>query len=341
VRVRGVDRAAGAFDPPLGLEVPRRSFKRAKSSMFKRELIVELKAAGYRPRAWIAYVRGHVDLALHTLMARPEPARSVVAHGAALGAMLFALSLGLALGDGLELGRRLFLWSALWVGGLTAWVLVHLGLLTDLSGRPLARFGWPNALTLLRGATVPPLIVLADARALGLLAIVLGVGAISDVADGFIARRIGPLSRLGVIMDAMVDIAWNLGAFIAFVRAGLLPGWILGFIGLRYGLLLAGAAWLYLRRTALTIHPTRFGKATGAVISIGLGVLLGNRLLLDGGRIAPAPSTAVAGMVAAALTLVTAATVLHVLYLGAVAQSGGKRPRLELIERRTIGGSGR
>ena len=309
--------------------------------MFKRELIVELRAAGYHPRAWIAYVRGHVDLALHTLMARPEAARSVLAHGAALVAVLFALSLGLALTDGLELGRRLFLWSALWVGALTVWVLLHLGLLTDLAGRPLARFGWPNALTLLRGATVPPLLVLAGARALDLLAIVLAVGAVSDVADGFVARRTGQVSRLGVIMDAMVDIAWNLGAFIAFVRAGLLPGWILAFIGLRYGLLLAGAAWLYLRRTALTIRPTGFGRATGAVISVGLGVLLGNRLLLAGGHIAPAPSATVAGMVAAALTLVAAATVLHVLYLGAVTQRTGGRPRLALVERRTIGGSGR
>ena len=309
--------------------------------MFKRELIVELKAAGYRPRAWVTYVRGHVNLALHTLMARPEPARSVVAHGAALCALLFAGSLVLALTDGLELGRRLFLSSALWIGALTAWVLMHLGLLTDLAGRPLQRFGWPNALTLLRGATVPPLIVLAEAGALDLLAIVLAVGALSDVADGFVARRIGPLSRLGVIMDAMVDISWNLGAFIAFVRAGLLPGWILGFIGLRYGLLLAGAAALYLRRTALTIRPTRFGKATGAVISIGLGVLLANRLLLNGGHIAPTASTTLAGMVAAALTLVAAATVLHVLYLGAVAQRTSRHPKLELVERRTIGGGGR
>ena len=306
--------------------------------MFKRELIVELKAAGYRPRAWIPYVRGHVDYALHTLIARPEPARAVIGHGAALVGLLFALSLAFALTDSLELGQRLFLWSALWVGALTAWVLLHLGLLTDLAGRPLQRFGWPNALTLLRGATVPPLIVFATADRLQPLAVVLAVGAVSDVADGFVARRIGPLSRLGVLMDAMVDIAWNLGAFIAFVIAGLLPGWILGFVGLRYGLLLAGGTLLYLRRTALTIRPTRFGKATGAVISVGLGVLLANRLLFEGGQIALAPSTAIGGMLAAALTLVAAATVLHVLYLGAVAQRIGRRPRLELIERRKSGG---
>jgi cardiolipin synthase len=299
--------------------------------MFQRELIAELKAAGYRPRAWITYVRSHADRALHTVIARPGPARSVVAHGVALFAVLFALSLGLALTEGLPLGRRLFFWSSLWVGALSWWVLLHLGLLVDLQGRPLFRLGWPNALTLLRGATVPPLIVLADAGALGLLAVILAVGALSDVFDGFIARRIGPLSRLGVIMDAVVDIAWNLGAFSAFVIAGLLPSWILALVGLRYGLLLAGATVFYLRRTTLTIRPTRFGKTTGALISIGLGLLLLNRLLADGGFLPAASSTAVAGMFAAALALLAAATVLHVLFLGAVAARAGHRPPLAVV----------
>ena len=121
--------------------------------MFKRELIVELKAAGYRPRAWVPYVRGHVNLALHTLMARPEPARSVVAHGAALCALLFAGSLVLALTDGLELGRRLFLSSALWIGALTAWVLMHLGLLTDLAGGGLVGRGGASNRLARRGST--------------------------------------------------------------------------------------------------------------------------------------------------------------------------------------------
>jgi cardiolipin synthase len=299
--------------------------------MFKREYIAELKAAGYRPRAWVTYVRRHADLALHTVIARPGPARSVVAHGAALCAILFALSFVLALNEGLELGRRLFLWGSLWVGVLCAWVLAHLGLLTDLAGRPLARFGWPNALTLLRGATVPPLLVLAAAGSLKLLAIVLVVGALSDVLDGIVARRIGPLSRLGVIMDAMVDIAWNTGAFWAFVSAGLLPPWILALVGLRYGLLLAGATVLYLRRTTLVIRPTRFGKATGALISIGLGLVLANRLLADGGWFTARTTAAVAGMLAAALALLACATVAHVLFLGAVARRAGSPPPLALV----------
>ncbi len=192
--------------------------------------------------------------------------------------------------------------------------------------RPLGRLGWPNALTLLRGATVPPLIVLADAGALGLLAIVLAIGAFSDVLDGFVARRIGPLSRLGVIMDAVVDIAWNVGAFCAFVIAGLLPPWILALIGLRYGLLLAGATLLYLRHTTLVIRPTRFGRATGTLISIGLGLLLANRLFAAGGGFTARTTAAVAGMLAAALALIACATVVHVLFLGAVARRGSQPP---------------
>jgi cardiolipin synthase (CMP-forming) len=309
--------------------------------MFKRELIADLRAAGYRPRAWISYVRGHADLALHGIIARPTPARSVVVHGVALFGLLFAFSLGLAFTNGLELGRRLFLWSSLWEAGLCVWVLVHLGLLVDLEGRPLDHLGLPNALSLLRGATVPPLVILAAARVWTLLAVVLAIGALSDVADGFVARRIGPLSRLGVIMDALVDIVWNTGAFLAFALAGLLPAWIMALVGLRYGLLLAGATVLYLRRTSLTIRPTRFGKTTGALISTGLGLVLANRLLVEAGRISGAMSAAAAGMLAIALALLAAATVMHVVFLGIVAERTRSRPPLILVKSQNTREGGR
>ena len=120
-------------------------------------------------------------------------------------------------------------------------------------------------------------------------------------------------------------------SFWAFVSAGLLPSWILALIGLRYGLLLAGATVLYLRRTTLVIRPTRFGKATGALISIGLGFLLANRLLAEDGWFTARTTAAVAGMLAAALALIACATVVHVVFLGAVARRAGSPPPLALV----------
>jgi phosphatidylglycerophosphate synthase len=308
--------------------------------MFKRELIAELKAAGYRPRAWAVYVRRHFDAALGLIAERPGPVRSVVAHGIALFVLFFFAALALGLTHGLDLGRRFFLAGALWVGLLCGWVLAHLGLLTDLAGRPLFQLGWPNALSLLRGATVPALLVLAGAGEHLLAVIVLAIGAATDVLDGYIARRYGPLSRLGVIMDAIIDITWYTAAFLAFTRAGLLPRWILALVMTRYGLLLTGAAVLYLRHTRLTIRPTRFGKATGALISIGLFLLLVNRILFDGTMI-PGPAHAVAeGLLESALGILAGATVLHVLLLGALALRAGESDRRRAAAGRAQG-SGR
>jgi cardiolipin synthase len=104
-------------------------------------------------------------------------------------------------------------------------------------------------------------------------------GALTDVADGVAARRLGPVTRLGVVIDPVVDIAWNTGAVLALVRAGLLPGWALGLVGVRYGLVLLGSAALYLVHATLRIRATRFGKASGAVIAAALLAVVTNRLL--------------------------------------------------------------
>ena len=306
--------------------------------MFKRELIAELKAAGYRPRAWAVYVRRHFDAALGLIAERPGPVRSIVAHGIALFILFFVASLALGLTHGLDLGRRFFLAGALWTGVLCGWVLAHLGLLTDLAGRPLFRLGWPNALSLLRGATVPAMLVLADAGAHGLAVVVLAIGAATDVLDGYVARRIGPLSRLGVIMDAVVDITWYTAAFVAFTRAGLLPRWILGLVMTRYALLLSGAAVLYLRHTRLEIRPTRFGKATGALISIGLFLLLANRVLYDSRVISDPIHDVTGGLLESALGILAAATVLHVFLLGAIARRAGEADRARVTAGRAHGG---
>jgi phosphatidylglycerophosphate synthase len=308
--------------------------------MFKRELIAELKAAGYRPRAWVIYVRRHFEAAIRLIAERPGPVRSVVAHGIALFILFFVAALGLGLTHGLDLGRRFFLAGALWVGVLCGWVLFHLGLLTDLAGRPLFRLGWPNALTLLRGATVPALLVLAGAGADLLAVLVLAIGAATDVLDGFVARRIGPLSRLGVIFDAIVDITWYTAAFFAFTRAGLLPPWILALVMIRYGLLLTGAAVLYLRHTRLAIRPTRFGKATGALISIGLFLLLANRILFDGAVISDPVHAVAGGLLESALAILAAATVAHVFLLGALALRAAEADRARVPAGRAQG-SGR
>jgi len=281
--------------------------------MFKRELIEELRARGYRPRAWADYVRGHVGLALQVMEERPGPVRSVIGTGLALLVVIFAFSLVLSILREDDLGRRIFGPGAVWLALHSVWILFHLGLLVDLAGRPVTRLGLPNAITLFRGVTIPVLQVLGQGGEIELLFGVYLAGALSDIADGGLARRFGPVTRLGLVMDPIVDIAWNAAAVFALSRAGLLPGSCVILIAARYGLLVIGSVALYLRNTTLRIRSTRFGKASGAVLSSAFLLVLLNKLAMPAGRAA-----AVQELLELGVELLLWGTIVHVIALGVV-----------------------
>lgn len=94
----------------------------------------------------------------------------------------------------------------------------------------------PNLLGIGRIAATPVImaLLLADASgtdlAAGLLFI---VAALSDILDGWIARRRDQVSPLGVFMDLAADKVLVAGVLIAMVEVGLVPAWIAATILIR------------------------------------------------------------------------------------------------------------
>jgi CDP-diacylglycerol--glycerol-3-phosphate 3-phosphatidyltransferase len=53
------------------------------------------------------------------------------------------------------------------------------------------------------------------------------LGALTDWADGYYARKQGLVSNFGKLMDALTDKVFMVGLFIALLAASILPGWAL------------------------------------------------------------------------------------------------------------------
>jgi len=87
----------------------------------------------------------------------------------------------------------------------------------------------PNLLGLFRIVTTPVLVVLILSATpggyLGAVVLLL-LMAISDIADGQIARRLKVVSPLGVFLDTISDKIFVASALIPMVEVGLLSGWI-------------------------------------------------------------------------------------------------------------------
>lgn len=53
------------------------------------------------------------------------------------------------------------------------------------------------------------------------------IGALTDWADGYVARKQGLVSNFGKLMDALTDKVFMVGLFISLLAIGELPGWCL------------------------------------------------------------------------------------------------------------------
>jgi CDP-diacylglycerol--glycerol-3-phosphate 3-phosphatidyltransferase len=87
----------------------------------------------------------------------------------------------------------------------------------------------PNLLGLFRIVTTPVLVALILSATpggyIGAVVLLL-LMAISDIADGKIARRLQVVSPLGIFLDTISDKIFVTGALIPMVQGGLLSGWI-------------------------------------------------------------------------------------------------------------------
>ncbi|MTD16573.1 CDP-alcohol phosphatidyltransferase family protein [Nakamurella sp. YIM 132087] len=85
----------------------------------------------------------------------------------------------------------------------------------------------PNALSVLRLLGVPLfLYLLLGPQADGWALVVLVISAITDWADGKLARLLNQFSKLGELLDPLADRLYIFATLIAFVIRGILPWWV-------------------------------------------------------------------------------------------------------------------
>ena len=119
-----------------------------------------------------------------------------------------------------------------------------------LSGAPLRPWTIPNAIGYLRLALIPVFLVvaLADGDGKGLWpALLYAIVGWGDYADGIAARVTGQFSRMGALLDPVVDRLLVVSGVVVAWHHGLLPHWALAVLAAReLGMLVLGR--LALRR---------------------------------------------------------------------------------------------
>ena len=160
-----------------------------------------------------------------------------------------------------------------------------------VSGRVLTI---PNLISLTRLLGVPVFLYLfLGPHAYGWAVLVLLLGGTSDWVDGFLARRLRQVSRIGELLDPLADRLYILATLIAFTVDGVVP-WPFTAALLLRELLLIGCLTL-LRRYGYGPLPVHYlGKTATFILLLSFPVLLLARASSVAGPVAGAAGWALA-----------------------------------------------
>jgi cardiolipin synthase len=242
------------------------------------------EAGGHAVVEGRAGLRGLVQLYAESLalLRRSRHLRRSLLFWTGFGLVLIeAFAVGVAQMDSARSARLAALAAAGW------WLLISvvlaggIPLLRTPDGRRIDYIGVPNGLTALRAWSCYPLLLCATLTLPGEVGLILwcaigGSAGLLDMVDGYIARRVGPLTELGRALDPAGDAVFFSMAAVGNIALGIVPGWLGGLLLVRYlGPLLATPIVFATRRRPELVY-TEWGRrntlATGIVLFVCMWV---------------------------------------------------------------------
>jgi cardiolipin synthase len=121
--------------------------------------------------------------------------------------------------------------------------------------------GLANWLTVLRILLIPVFVTLLVYRRPGLALLVFASAALTDLLDGYVARRRGSQTRLGAFLDPLADKLLLTASFVTLTYLKALPFWIAAVVISRDVLLVVGALLIHMMGGRIYPRPTAAGKA--------------------------------------------------------------------------------
>ena len=119
--------------------------------------------------------------------------------------------------------------------------------------------GLANWLTVLRILLIPVFVLLLVYRRPGAALVTFAFAALTDLADGYVARRRGP-SRLGAFLDPMADKLLLIASFATLTYLHVLPAWIMIVVVSRDAILMLGALLIHMVGGRIHPRPSLAGK---------------------------------------------------------------------------------
>ena len=126
----------------------------------------------------------------------------------------------------------------------------------------------PNILTIIRFFIISFIIVFALQNNYIIAIIFLVISGITDVADGFIARKFNYITDFGKLMDPLADKCTQIATLLVLVIQEIIPVWILVVVVIKEVILVAGASFLYGKD--LVVSSKWYGKISTVLFYVAI-----------------------------------------------------------------------
>ncbi|MXZ43884.1 MAG: CDP-alcohol phosphatidyltransferase family protein [Gammaproteobacteria bacterium] len=124
----------------------------------------------------------------------------------------------------------------------------------------------PNVISVLRLFLIVPIAYGILYGRWAFVLVMLVIAGLTDLLDGYVARRFDWTSRFGEIVDPIADKVTFGGACILLTLVGIWPVWLLCIVLAREGVIVGGAAAYKLLFKSIDIEPTLLSKANTIIL---------------------------------------------------------------------------
>lgn len=127
----------------------------------------------------------------------------------------------------------------------------------------------PNILTIIRFVLIPVIFFFALQNNYIVAVIFLIISGITDVLDGYIARKYNLITNFGTLFDPLTDKLTQISTLLVLVIQQIVPLWILIIVLLKELIMVIGATFLFKTKT-IAIPSKWYGKLATVVFYIAI-----------------------------------------------------------------------
>lgn len=135
----------------------------------------------------------------------------------------------------------------------------------------------PNILTIFRFLFIPIILYYIFTKNYLCAFIFFTISGITDILDGFIARKFNLISNFGKLMDPLADKLTQISVLTSLVLVKIIPSWILVIVFLKELIMVIGASFLYGKD--VVVYSKWYGKLATVLFYLAIVIsLISNQL---------------------------------------------------------------